>query len=71
MTLTGLTGTKYTLDPTPIGSGGEGDIYRVIGGDGAKVAKLSITRKFVGLGYTKLDRVLLNGYASQVVMCKF
>ena len=28
MTLTGLTGTTYTLDPTPIDSGGEGDIYR-------------------------------------------
>jgi len=39
MTLTGLTGTKYTLDPVPIGSGGEGDVYRVLGGDG-KVAKL-------------------------------
>jgi len=39
MTLTGLTGTTYTLDPVPIGSGGEGDVYRVLGGDG-KVAKL-------------------------------
>jgi len=37
--LTGLKGTTYQLDPTPIGSGGEGDIYRVRGMDG-KVAKI-------------------------------
>ena len=33
MKLTGLNGTAYTLDPTPIGSGGEGDIYSVRGMD--------------------------------------
>ncbi|MCL2221015.1 MAG: hypothetical protein FWC20_01650 [Oscillospiraceae bacterium] len=31
MTLTGLTRTTYTLDSVPIGSGGEGDIYRIVG----------------------------------------
>ena len=50
MTLTGLTGTTYVLDPVPIGSGGEGDIYRVQGGD-ARVAKLykpgAITQELV------------------------
>jgi len=50
MTLTGLTGTTYVLDPVPIGSGGEGDVYRVLGGDG-KVAKLykpgAITQELV------------------------
>ena len=39
MTLRGLSGTSYNLDHTPIGSGGEGDIYRVLGKAG-KVAKI-------------------------------
>ena len=39
MTLTGLTGATYHLGPTPIGSGGEGDIYRILG-EGNKVAKI-------------------------------
>jgi len=39
MTVTGINGTKYRLDPTPIGSGGEGNIYRVRGENG-KVAKI-------------------------------
>ena len=30
MTVTGINATTYTLDPTPIGSGGEGDIYSVM-----------------------------------------
>jgi len=33
MTLTGINRTTYRLDPTPIGSGGEGDIYSVLGMD--------------------------------------
>jgi hypothetical protein len=39
MKLTGLNNTTYTLEPTPIRSGGEGDIYRIRGSD-AKVAKV-------------------------------
>ena len=41
MTVTGRTGTEYRtyrLEPTPIGSGGEGDVFCVIGMD--KVAKI-------------------------------
>jgi len=39
MTLTGLTKTTYNLSPTPLGSGGEGDIYN-IKNDNSKVAKI-------------------------------
>ena len=28
MTITGMNGTKYNMDKNPIGSGGEGDVYR-------------------------------------------
>ena len=43
MTLTGLTNTRYTLDAVPIGSGGEGDIYRVQGmGKVAKIYKAGV-----------------------------
>ena len=31
MTVAGINGTNYSLNPTPIGSGGEGDIFGVIG----------------------------------------
>lgn len=37
MTLTGLSGTTYTLNPTPVGSGGEGDIHRINGKRGKVV----------------------------------
>ena len=42
MKLTGLQNTTYQATGTPIGSGGEGDIYRVSGapGDSGKVAKI-------------------------------
>ena len=33
MTMTGMHGTTYRLDPTPIGSGGEGEIHSVNGMD--------------------------------------
>ena len=39
MTLIGNNGTVYRLDPTPIGSGGEGDIYLVRNEEG-RVAKI-------------------------------
>ena len=39
MVVKGLHGMQYQLDPTPIGSGGEGDIYRVRGMAG-KVVKI-------------------------------
>ena len=39
MTATGINGATYRLNPTPIGSGGEGDIYRISGTAG-KVAKI-------------------------------
>jgi alpha-tubulin suppressor-like RCC1 family protein len=38
MTLSGLTGTTYTLDPSPVGSGGEGDVYRAYAD--VKIAKI-------------------------------
>ena len=39
MKVTGLNGATYLLNPAPIGSGGEGDIYRVSGSTG-KAAKI-------------------------------
>ena len=39
MILTGLTGAAYRLANTPIGSGGEGDIFPVLGNSG-RVAKI-------------------------------
>ena len=39
MTVTGLNKTTYTLEANPVGSGGEGDIFRVSGTSG-KVAKI-------------------------------
>ena len=39
MKLTGINGAAYSLSPAPIGSGGEGEVYRVHG-MGAKVAKI-------------------------------
>ena len=44
MKLTGINGAAYSLDPTPIGSGGEGEIYRMHG-TGAFIA-----------GVRKIDR---------------
>ena len=38
MTVTGLNNTTYKLNPIPIGSGGEGDIYDIYGSD--RVAKI-------------------------------
>ena len=40
MTVTGMTGVKYQLDSKMLSDGGEGEIYRVLGGTGKKVAKL-------------------------------
>jgi serine/threonine protein kinase len=52
MTTTGMNGTKYNLNPTPIGSGGEGDIYAVHGMD--YVAKIYKT----GVLTSELERKL-------------
>ena len=52
MKLTGLNGTTYTLDPTPISSGGEGDIYSVRGMD--YVAKIYRTGELTMELYEKL-----------------
>ena len=38
--VTGLTGTKYQLDQNILSDGGEGEIYRVLGGTNRMVAKL-------------------------------
>ena len=40
MTYTGIWGTSYQLDPSKLVGGGEGDVYRVSGGAGRKVAKI-------------------------------
>ena len=40
MIYTGRLGTNYRLDTRPLASGGEGNIYRVIGGTKKKVAKI-------------------------------
>jgi len=40
MTITGLSGTKYQLESKCLSDGGEGEIYRVIGGGKKKVAKI-------------------------------
>ncbi|MDR2590825.1 MAG: hypothetical protein LBC71_07565, partial [Oscillospiraceae bacterium] len=40
MTVTGLNGTKYQLDSTLLSDGGEGEIYRILGGSDKKVAKI-------------------------------
>ena len=37
--MTGLTGKLYRLDDVPMGSGGEGNIYRIVGTEN-KVAKI-------------------------------
>jgi serine/threonine protein kinase len=48
MTLTGINGTVYRLDSTPIGSGGEGDIYNVLGMDYvAKIYKSGVLSRDV------------------------
>ncbi|MDR2570183.1 MAG: DUF6273 domain-containing protein [Oscillospiraceae bacterium] len=39
MILTGIFAVRYTLDPTPIGSGGEGDVYKIVG-DNTIIAKI-------------------------------
>jgi len=39
MTVTGVIGATYTLDPNPVGSGGEGDVFNVLGMD-SQVAKI-------------------------------
>ncbi|MDR2569788.1 MAG: hypothetical protein LBD23_05770, partial [Oscillospiraceae bacterium] len=38
--VTGLTGIKYQLDQNILSDGGEGEIYRVLGGGTKMVAKL-------------------------------
>ena len=58
MTLTGITGTTYRLDPTPIGSGGEGDIYSVIGMD--YVAKIYKSAEMTLELYEKLKIMIEN-----------
>jgi len=40
MTVIGLSGTKYRLDTKLLNDGGEGEIYRVVGGTSKKVAKI-------------------------------
>ena len=40
MTVTGLLGAQYQLDPNVLGDGGEGKIHRVLGGLDKKVAKI-------------------------------
>ena len=40
MTVTGSSKAKYQLDAKPLSDGGEGTIYRVLGGTGKKVAKI-------------------------------
>ena len=40
MTFTGSSGVRYQLDAKPLSDGGEGTIYRVLGGTDKKVAKI-------------------------------
>ena len=40
MTVIGITGTEYQLDTKPLSSGGEGDIYHVLGDTDKKLAKM-------------------------------
>jgi len=60
MTLTGLTGTTYKLDPIPFGSGGEGDVYRVIDGDDGETIVAKVAKVYKGAFARELiDKLLV------------
>ena len=60
MTVSGLLGAQYQLDPNLLGDGGEGKVYRVLGGSDKKVAKIynqgAISREMV----EKLGLMMVN-----------
>jgi len=67
MTVTGLLGVQYQLDPNLLGDGGEGKIYRVLGGPDKKVAKIynqgAISRELV----EKLGLMMINPPSASVL----
>ena len=63
MNLTGMSGGKYRLANAPIGSGGEGDIFQVLGNSG-QVAKIYKT------GGTYRCNVCAPGYAAPELLQK-